>query len=52
MIVDGGEAEASGKVRVPITKPDSIYDEPAEATVDLAVAGQWDARRWRDNPLG
>ena len=46
------DGSAPDMVRVPITNPASIYDEPDEATVDVAVAGQWDARCWRDDPLG
>lgn len=47
---DKGPDEPRRRVRVPVRRGDGIDDdEYAEVGVD--VAGQWDARVWRDSPL-
>lgn len=44
------EQAAPKRVRVPIRRGGSVFDNPEYAAVDLEAAGQWDATQWHDRP--
>lgn len=49
--IEQDEQSAPKRVRVPIRRGDGVFQADEHAEVDADVAGQWDARQWRDRPL-